>query len=127
MVTTEEKQYTCNRCGRTGPATFMSDYYPDTKSDDPDAVMCERCMMREHFASTSADPVPVPEGYDDEVCKKGQGETTCAFLVITPDFKCFKCSKGSSFESTIRARLVEGTMNARSDNCSGPPDFTPTT
>ncbi|MEK7503001.1 MAG: hypothetical protein AAB556_00990 [Patescibacteria group bacterium] len=57
----------------------------------------------------------------DEVCKLGQGPNTCSFLMVGMDG--FECAKQTSFESLIRSRRNAGAMNAKGDNCSGPPDF----
>ena len=53
----------------------------------------------------------------DGVCKLGQGEACCAFLMMGPDG--FTCSKGTEVEATIRQRLQLGTMGAKGDNCEG--------
>ncbi|MFA6554536.1 MAG: hypothetical protein WCS89_03435 [Candidatus Paceibacterota bacterium] len=55
------------------------------------------------------------------LCKSGQGEVTCSFLVADSTGMC--CSKGSVFEQAILER--RSTMGSKADNCSGPPDFTP--
>lgn len=54
------------------------------------------------------------------LCRIGQGERCCAFLVASA--YGFECAKGTSLEETLRIRRL--TMNARGDNCSGWPDFT---
>lgn len=53
----------------------------------------------------------------NEVCKFGQGEATCAFLMITTEG--FACAKGTGIEPIIRDRLAQGTMCAKGDNCAG--------
>lgn len=58
-----------------------------------------------------------------EVCKIGKGSGCCAFLVM--DGGVFECGKGGGAEPCIRRRLAEGSINAKGDNCSGPPDFAP--
>ena len=52
-----------------------------------------------------------------EMCKVGQGEECCAFLLMGADG--FECAKGTFAEDVINLRLAEGTMNAKGDNCSG--------
>ncbi len=47
-----------------------------------------------------------------EICKLGQGEECCAFLVCAPTgFECIRMSYPSN--GTIFKRLKEGTMNAK--------------
>jgi hypothetical protein len=81
--------------------------------------------MRGIFQETARDPVPVPNGHETSVCKKGQGELTCSFLGLSSrdGHLVYECLKGSSLESAIRGRLREGSMKSKGDNCSGPPDF----
>lgn len=55
-----------------------------------------------------------------DVCGLASGETTCAFLTVGG---AWECAKGTGTEWTIRDRLKAGTMNAKGNNCSGPPDF----
>jgi hypothetical protein len=57
------------------------------------------------------------------LCKMGQGDTCCAFLVAGRNG--FACAKGTDMAGHIHYRLAEGTMNAKGNNCSGPPHFTP--
>ncbi len=57
------------------------------------------------------------------ICKIGQGSTTCSFLVLSG--MGFECIKGTIYQANIAERRAAGTMNAKSDNCSGPPHFTP--
>lgn len=59
----------------------------------------------------------------NSVCLIGKGERTCSFFSIGPDG--LECLKGTSFAAVIRARQKMGTMNAKGDNCSGPPNFLP--
>lgn len=54
----------------------------------------------------------------EKVCKIGQGEKTCRYLVISSG-KGFECSKASSLRQTIDRRFAGGTMNAKGDNCGG--------
>jgi hypothetical protein len=65
-------------------------------------------------------PEPIEEERVTNICKRGQGAATCAFLCVMPSFAC---AKYSNIEDIIRQRLQEGSMSARSDNCSGPPAF----
>lgn len=70
-------------------------------------------------------PAVIPDGYETSVCALGAGEATCAFLTFGGDLPEWRCAKSSEIEPLIRARLAEGTMAARGDNCSGPPDYRP--
>lgn len=54
----------------------------------------------------------------EEVCKLGQGEATCAFLMSRGGMD-MECAKETEIEPVIRQRLFLGTMNAKGDNCSG--------
>lgn len=119
---TQEK-VTCRKCQLTFTSSPTFDFYPD--GGDRTTGLCENCMMGEAFAGPSKkEPVAIPEGYRDTVCKMGQGGATCSFLMFGGSQ--FECAKGSPFESNIRQRLKEGSIRAVGDNCSGPPDFTPT-
>lgn len=57
----------------------------------------------------------------ETLCKLKQGELTCAFITAGGDG--FSCGKGTFAEPHIRKRIAEGTMAAKGDNCSGPPEF----
>lgn len=57
------------------------------------------------------------------LCKMGQGAECCAFLCFGAGGFC--CAKRSGIEGIIRQRLAAGTINAKGDNCSGPPAFVP--
>lgn len=59
----------------------------------------------------------------DNVCRIGQGEACCAYLMMGNGFEC---GKGGPADRTIRSRLKAGTMTAKGDNCSGHPDFVAT-
>ena len=65
----------------------------------------------------------VPENQRKELCKMGQGEKCCSFLVINMDG--FACGKGSDLEPILSQRRSLKQMRALGDNCSGPPTFTP--
>ncbi len=113
-----KEEVTCAKCG-FGPyvPSIICDFYQ--RGDDPKNGVCERCMLEEAFA-----PKAVPsEEHLQNVCKLGQGEVVCAFLTSGPGG--FTCTKGTSMEDTIRQRLASGSMNAKGDNCSGPPNFAP--
>lgn len=114
----DDKVLTCRKCGYTYIPNFAFDFYPDGK--DPKVGLCERCVMAEMLAPKPLQVIPV--GHDKNVCKFGQGPTTCAFLVM-PGGEGLKCAKQSEFEGMIRKRLSEGSISAKGDNCSGPPDF----
>lgn len=49
-----------------------------------------------------------------EICKLGQGQDCCAFLVMAPDgCECIRMSYPTN--STIFSRLKNGTMNAKGE------------
>ncbi len=117
------KLATCRRCGLTFVPSFTFDFYPD--GEDPNVGLCEKCVIDEALGKpkiTSNDPVPLPAGYEKTVCKRGRRSLTCSFIGMTGDG--FRCLKGSTLESEINRRRAEGSMGAKGDNCSGPPDFT---
>lgn len=117
-----DERVTCRSCGATYVPDFARDFYPD--GEDPKVGRCEGCMMRSLFQVNTKEPHVLPSGHLETVCKFRQGEATCSFLVIGGDGS--KCGKDSSFEKMIRQRRSEGTMGAKGDNCSGPPNFTST-
>lgn len=121
MTKAAPQEFTCRNCHYTFVPSFLFDFYPDSKN--PKTGLCENCMMAEAFSTSrpSRDPVPLPAGYKENVCKFGKGRVTCSFLGITTDG--LHCLKNSSFESAIRQRRQENSMRAKGDNCSGPPDF----
>lgn len=111
---------TCRKCRRTYVPDVSFDFYPD--GDDPKVGRCERCLMTEELAPKL--PQNIPTGHDKEVCKFGQGPATCAFLIIAGE-DGLQCAKGSGYERVIQTRLSEGTMRAKGEYCSGPPEFKP--
>lgn len=117
----EKTQVTCSKCNRTYVPSFAFDFYPD--GNDPEKGLCERCMLAEAFAKETPkdSPSPLPPGYLEAVCKLGQGEKACSFLMH--DGSNPSCAKGSGFEIIIRQRRAEGSIRSRGDNCSGPPEF----
>lgn len=51
-----------------------------------------------------------------EICRLGQGEKCCPFLVCGADgFEC--CRKVSPINATIFHRIGKGTMNAKGKEC----------
>lgn len=66
----------------------------------------------------------IPSEHLTDVCGLGRKAGTCAF--ITVGGAGFECAKGLWTEQLIRIRLRDMESNALADNCSGPPDFTPT-
>ena len=60
----------------------------------------------------------ISDEHVEAVCKIGQREATCAYLLMSPG-EGFICAKGSSVEATIRAKLAAGTIGAQGDNCPG--------
>lgn len=122
-----KEEYTCRKCKTIFVPSFEFNFYQD--GDDPTVGLCESCMMAEAFSAKSRnDPKPLPTeppNFDQVVCRINQGKRTCSFLGVSG--QGFRCLKGSSLEATIKERLLSGSMDARGDNCSGPPNFTPTT
>jgi hypothetical protein len=115
---------TCSKCGRTFIPSFLFDFYPEPTKENPKAGLCEICFMSKIFSgqtATNVSPVSIPKGYQDAVCKKGKGKITCSFLGFGEGG--FICLKGSSMETVIRGKLRDGSMRAKGDNCSGPPQF----
>lgn len=51
------------------------------------------------------------------VCKIGQGDSCCRYLIITPTG--FECLKLSDMKDYIDSRVAMETMVAKSDNCEG--------
>lgn len=51
------------------------------------------------------------------VCKIGQGELTCSYLLMGADG--YRCCKGTEIENIILQRLAAGTMKSKGDNCEG--------
>lgn len=68
-------------------------------------------------------PKALPKEKVDTLCLPGMGELTCSFLALGPNG--LMCAKGTIIENRIVFRRNEGSMRAKGDNCSGPPDFTP--
>lgn len=121
MAASEE--VTCMDCRRTYTPSFTDDFYQ--AGNDPTRGRCERCMMSQVFSlPTIADPVPLPVGYKDAVCKSREGAAACSFLAASDGG--LRCLKGSHFDAVIRERRSGGQMRAMGDNCSGPSSFTVT-
>lgn len=57
-----------------------------------------------------------------KICKLGSGEATCSFLSFSSE-DGFSCLKKTGLEEIIRQKRDSGQMNAKGDNCSGPPNF----
>jgi hypothetical protein len=112
------KKVTCMECEEKFVPSPAFDFYPD--GDDPEIGRCEKCLVAKALSKPSSSPLP--SNYEDTVCKRGKGEETCSFLGMTG--KGFHCLKNSSWEKEIKQRRSEGSMNAKGDNCSGPPNFT---
>ena len=51
------------------------------------------------------------------VCKAGQGNACCRYLVIGP--MGFECVRGTDMKDYLDARVAMETMVARGDNCEG--------
>lgn len=67
-------------------------------------------------------PQILTEEHVRQICKFGQGESTCSFLIVHPKGG-WGCAKGTSMEPGIWQRRTEGSLGSKGDNCSGPPDF----
>jgi hypothetical protein len=58
----------------------------------------------------------------DDACAIGTGSKTCSYLLLGANgFECAKENPG--MKTLIDERRRSGTMSAKGDNCSGPPDF----
>ena len=56
----------------------------------------------------------------DEVCKRGQGNACCCYLVLNgKGFECARVSGSIGLALNFQDRIREGTMNAKSFNCGG--------
>jgi hypothetical protein len=51
------------------------------------------------------------------VCKIGQGNTCCRYLVIGSSG--FECVKNTDMKAYLDSRVAMETMDARADNCEG--------
>lgn len=52
----------------------------------------------------------------EEICKLGQGEKCCPFLVVGgKGFEC--CKMNYPFNTAIYDRIEKGTMNAKGEGC----------
>jgi len=110
----------CMDCEEKFVPSPAFDFYPD--GDDPKIGRCEKCLMAKAFDKPSESPLP--PNYEDTVCKPGKGEKACSFLGMLGGKREFSCLKNSYSDKEIRRRRDEGSMSAKGDNCSGPPDFT---
>lgn len=52
-----------------------------------------------------------------EVCKIGQGEATCRYIVCSVDG--FGCAKNTNIKRVLDIRVEENAMTAKGDNCPG--------
>ncbi len=57
------------------------------------------------------------EEHVDKFCKPGRGEKTCRYLTMTKDG--WNCAKATALRQEIDARVANGTMNSKGDNCQG--------
>lgn len=66
--------------------------------------------------------VPLSSEHVRAICRPGT-RACCAYLAAynLPDYFCGKTMP--DLRAAIKGRLAAGTMNARGDNCSGPPEF----
>jgi len=107
----------CMDCGSVYVPGLENDFY--TEGDDPKIGRCEKCMVSK-ILSPRPSPVIISEETSKEICKRGQGEDCCRYLMNNGGN--WNCGKGSNFEAMINEKA--GTMSAKSNNCSGPPNFT---
>lgn len=59
-----------------------------------------------------------------DVCLLGKGVTCCSYVGAGKDG--LVCLKDTPHHMEMFRRRMTGDMKAMGDNCSGPPDFTPT-
>jgi len=52
------------------------------------------------------------------VCKIGQGEACCRYLVMVPDTG-FECVKHEELANVIDAKVRQGSYHSKGDNCEG--------
>jgi hypothetical protein len=52
-----------------------------------------------------------------DVCRRGQGELTCRYLVLGGGG--FRCAKRSYLAPVLDERVSRGEIGARGDNCEG--------
>lgn len=60
---------------------------------------------------------PLPKSHYVDVCKIGQGNDCCRYIVAGAGG--IECTKHSSLKQQIDARAYAGSMVAISDNCEG--------
>lgn len=65
---------------------------------------------------------PIGDDLTRGLCRRGQGAATCSFLGLMGGWVCLKGD--DKMEPFIRGK--RSSMSALGDNCSGPPNFTPT-
>lgn len=117
-----KEEVVCRKCHAKYVPNFQRDFYPD--GNDPKVGLCERCMMNAAFGASSPEPHKLTDDHSERICQRGKGAVTCSFLMFGGNG--FECGKSSSFEGGIRQKLAAGTLKSKGDNCSGPPNFTPT-
>ena len=62
-------------------------------------------------------PVLLDDDYVENICKIGQQEKTCRYLLMGPHGWC--CGKLSHLKEYFDQRVANGAMLARGDNCEG--------
>ena len=63
----------------------------------------------------------VPDGHAHRVCRIGQGNACCRYLVVGSGG--FECAKFSSLRQTLDNRVAAGSITAIGDNCDGNKDI----
>ena len=58
----------------------------------------------------------IPDDTLMEVCKMGQGNNCCRYIVVDPD-EGIVCAKGTALQPTLDANV--SSMHAQGDNCDG--------
>ena len=114
-------EVTCRKCKATYTPTFMRDFYPD--GADPAVGVCENCLMRQEFAPND-EPASISFERVKTLCLLGHGSKTCKFLMAGGREGGFTCHKGSQLG--VKIQSLGSSVDAKGDNCSGPPDFIPT-
>ncbi|OGC62472.1 hypothetical protein A3J33_02270 [candidate division WWE3 bacterium RIFCSPLOWO2_02_FULL_53_10] len=59
----------------------------------------------------------IPAEHVKLVCKIGQGQECCRYLLGSPEG--FECGKGGGFTELLNERAVNNSMAAQGDNCEG--------
>jgi len=65
------------------------------------------------------DAVEIPNAHLKSVCKIGCGEKTCRYIGNTMEQKFYFCAKNTPVKAIIDAKVSEGKIKSKGDNCDG--------